>query len=1050
MSAGDQPRPARLVAAAVATTAACLVVAVLAPTTAWAQPTDQLLVTSGGADTVSVLDVPSGTIARVIHVGSGLRPTGPVATSPDGRLAFVAGPKGVYVFEVPTATLAREIALGYRPVALGAAPDGRALYAASGVLDIVDADSGASLAHLALDSPAVGLVFSRDGARAYLATWQAVLVIDTAAHAVVATVPVDDVSSGPAVTGDGSRLYVGARRCDGYRLRPPAASSTSGGPTPTTTPDPCHPAVVIINTGSNAVVGALPLQTPPSGMAVAGDGVSLFLATGDSVVQLDVDSGDVLGGIYAPQARQIVFAPDGHRAYVAGNGVDLIDTEPFAFVDALPVNGLSSIGLTPDGAFAYVSDGGSVVSVVSTATNSIVAELAANPPTYIAMSPDGRTAYVAGLQILILDGATGEIRGTIPIQATTLAVTPDGARLYATTGDGVVSISTATNAIGAPVAPAYRGTIAFDAQTDVAYLSAPYGSVGLFDTALDRLFGSAFLYTGIDVAAAPGGGAFVPAGGLRGLLWTVSPAVTRAFDAVDLGERVYPSRVVVSPDGASAYVAVSDPDSAVLIVDLATKTVAERIALPEYVADLAVDSGGALLFVAHWTDAVEGVNDVSIVDLASRSVRTRVPIGPGALHLAIRQALATTPTPSPTPSPIRTASPSPSVTIPRTPGREYVFVANFGTSPYGPSSISVIDAAAGAVVGSIGTGTGTNAIAVAPDGRRAYTLNLTSYDISVIDVPSLQVTRTLHQFQFPGALALSPDGATLYVSDGNGTQVAALSTDDFRVRKVVATTGRGLVAPDPSGGFFYATGSRFELFSEGAPIFDHGILSVVDVHDYYVLRDIPVGDGPGEVVFSPVDDRAYVLATSSEIISVIDRKRQRGIRLLASGREPRGLAITPDGQTLYVANYGSYNYPRSAVSVVDASGALPLETIVVGSGPRDVAMSLDGSRAYVAEEFTDRVSIIDTATHAVVGHISVGESPVAVTVARAMRVQPVCHGDCNADGQVSIDELLQAVGISLGEHGLDECLAADASADRQIGIADLIAAVRAALDGCPR
>lgn len=1039
------PRAARS-RGAMTSIALLVVTALLAPATVLAQPARELLVTSSGADTVSVVDPPTGAVARVLQLGSGLRPTGPVATSPDGRLAFVASPKGVYIFDVPTVSLTREIILGYRPLALAAAPTGNTLYAGAGAVDIVNTDSAALLAHIGLDSPAVGLAFSPDGSRAYVAASQSVTVIDTETRALIATVAVDDTSTGPAVTGDGTRVYVGARRCDGYRLAARPALSSIAGPTPTITPDPCHPAVVIIDTATNTVAGALPLRMPPSGLAVAGDGVSLFLATGDSVVQLDVDSGALIGGIGVPQARQIVFAPDGHRAFVAGNGVELIDTAPFSFIAALPVSGLSSLALTPDGMLAYVSDTGAVVSVVSTTTNRVVAEADATFPRYVAVSPDGATAYVAAAQILVLDIPTGAIRSEIPVQATTLAVTPDGSRLYATTGEGVVTIATATNEITAPATPVYRGTIAFDFETSVAYLSAPYGSVGLFDTVLNRFFGSAFLYTGLDVAAAPGGGAYVPGHDRRGVLWTVSPAATRVVDAIDLGERVYPSRVVVSPDGASAYVAVSDPDGAVLVVDLRGKNVAERISLPEQVADLSLDPDGAMLFVAHWTDDVEAVNDVSIIDVGSRSVRARVPIGPGALHLAVRQALPTTPTPSPT----RTAPPSTSPTISTTPGREYVFVANFGTSPYGPGSISVIEPTRQAVVGTIATGTGTNAVAVAPDGRRAYALNLTSYDISVIDVPSLRVARTLHQFELPGALALSPDGATLYVSDGNGTRVAALSTDDFRVRKIVTTTGRGLVAPDPSGAFLYATGSRYEPFTVMPPVFDHGIISVVDAHDDRLITDIPVGDGPGEIVFSPVDDRAYVLAMYSEIVSVIDRRRQHAVRLLDSGPEPSGLAITPDGKTLYVANYGSYNSPRSAVSVVDVTGALPRQTIVVGSGPRDVAISLDGTRAYVAEEFTDQVSIIDTATREVVGHVPVGESPVAITIARAMTVDSVCHGDCNADGQVTIDELMLAVSISLGQQVLAECAAADANADRTVGIADLVGAVRVALQGCPQ
>lgn len=60
-----------------------------------------------------------------------------------------------------------------------------------------------------------------------------------------------------------------------------------------------------------------------------------------------------------------------------------------------------------------------------------------------------------------------------------------------------------------------------------------------------------------------------------------------------------------------------------------------------------------------------------------------------------------------------------------------------------------------------------------------------------------------------------------------------------------------------------------------------------------------------------------------------------------------------------------------------------------------------------------------------------------------------CAGDCNADGTVSISELIRAVNLALGRGALGECAAADSNGDEQVRITDLIAAVNAALAGCP-
>jgi hypothetical protein len=60
-----------------------------------------------------------------------------------------------------------------------------------------------------------------------------------------------------------------------------------------------------------------------------------------------------------------------------------------------------------------------------------------------------------------------------------------------------------------------------------------------------------------------------------------------------------------------------------------------------------------------------------------------------------------------------------------------------------------------------------------------------------------------------------------------------------------------------------------------------------------------------------------------------------------------------------------------------------------------------------------------------------------------------CHGDCNADGEVAVNELIVAVNIALGGGAIDECTAVDANVDGEVAIAEIIGAVNAALFGCP-
>lgn len=59
-----------------------------------------------------------------------------------------------------------------------------------------------------------------------------------------------------------------------------------------------------------------------------------------------------------------------------------------------------------------------------------------------------------------------------------------------------------------------------------------------------------------------------------------------------------------------------------------------------------------------------------------------------------------------------------------------------------------------------------------------------------------------------------------------------------------------------------------------------------------------------------------------------------------------------------------------------------------------------------------------------------------------------CPGDCGGDGAVSIADAITAVAIALGARPTGDCAAADADADGSVTISELVAAVRAALEGC--
>jgi len=60
---------------------------------------------------------------------------------------------------------------------------------------------------------------------------------------------------------------------------------------------------------------------------------------------------------------------------------------------------------------------------------------------------------------------------------------------------------------------------------------------------------------------------------------------------------------------------------------------------------------------------------------------------------------------------------------------------------------------------------------------------------------------------------------------------------------------------------------------------------------------------------------------------------------------------------------------------------------------------------------------------------------------------PPCP-DCDADGAVSVDEVVTHVGIALDTMPLSACAAADADGDGVVAVYEVVGGVQAALDGC--
>ncbi|MFC9927850.1 hypothetical protein [Streptomyces sp. NPDC127190] len=159
------------------------------------------------------------------------------------------------------------------------------------------------------------------------------------------------------------------------------------------------------------------------------------------------------------------------------------------------------------------------------------------------------------------------------------------------------------------------------------------------------------------------------------------------------------------------------------------------------------------------------------------------------------------------------------------------------------------------------------------------------------------------------------------------------------------------------------------------------------------LATIPVGQGPKGVAVSPDGLHLYVANHDSRSISVVDTMAGAVETVIPLDHNPWGIAITPDGRHAYVS------LTPDRVGVLDLLTHDVITSISVPGFPAGVALTPNGERAYAALSLGESLSIIDTASNTLTGHTeSMEGAPIAVAITRDGR-----HAYVPTDGSCLIE-----------------------------------------------
>jgi uncharacterized repeat protein (TIGR01451 family) len=311
---------------------------------------------------------------------------------------------------------------------------------------------------------------------------------------------------------------------------------------------------------------------------------------------------------------------------------------------------------------------------------------------------------------------------------------------------------------------------------------------------------------------------------------------------------------------------------------------------------------------------------------------------------------------------------------PFAPAAGAAYVANENSN-----NISVIDTTTNTVTATIPVGNRPVAVAVTSDGSRIYVANFGDGTVSIVDAATSAIIATVVVGSEPISIAINPNGSKLYVANFASSTVSVIDTITNTVTASIAV-GDPATPSDPSAILVSPDGTRVYVANQ-----NQGTVSVIDTSNNTVAATIVVGDrnsNPTALAITPNGSKVYVALFDNAAVSVIATATNTVTASIPVGSFPSGLAVTPDGRSVYVTSQSGN------VSAIDAGSNTVTTTIAVGGQPIGIAASPDGTSVYTAKFSSNNVSVIAVATNSVTANIPVGQGPYGIAISGPRQTVP--------------------------------------------------------------
>ena len=291
--------------------------------------------------------------------------------------------------------------------------------------------------------------------------------------------------------------------------------------------------------------------------------------------------------------------------------------------------------------------------------------------------------------------------------------------------------------------------------------------------------------------------------------------------------------------------------------------------------------------------------------------------------------------------------------------------------------------------------------------KLAIVLNSAEASVSLIDMPTRKVIKTVPVGKEPHHLMLTPDQKTLLIANAAGNDVQLMNPVNGELTgKIPEIIDPYQIGYSPNHKWFIANGNRLDRVdiyaADGAnlklantiklaktpshiaytsdskiafiTLQDSSELAAIDLATQTLLWKMPTGNTPAGLWMTPGDQYLLVGITGENNVQVIDWKNRKEVKRILTGKGAHNFRPLGDKKQVFVSNRIA-----STISLINMQTLEKVGDITgLPSGPDDMEITPDGKTMWVTFRFAKKVGVIDIASMKLIATIPVGKSPHGV------------------------------------------------------------------------